>query len=371
MSASCALVEAIRPAVRELSFHPPGRSVEEVARAYGIPTDWIVRLGSNENPYGPSPRVAEALMREADRLNSYPAGLYAPLRARLAELNRVSEAETEIGPGAESIIRYLAMLFIGPGDELVIQRRSFDAAPWWTTVMGGVVRYVETKDYGHDLEAYAAAVGPRTRLLWITSPDNPSGMIVRHADVARLLERVPRRVAVVFDQAYREYVDDPEYADGLGFLRDGARNVIVLHTFSKAYGLAGVRLGYVLADASVCQALESVHEPFHVSRTAAVAGVAALDDPAWMRDAVTKTITERGRLAAALARLGHVVVPSQANFVLAHLPFETGNLTESLLRRGVIVRRPDKWGYGDHLRITVGKPEHTDRLLEELHELGA
>jgi len=324
VSAVCELGQAIRPVVKGLSFHPPGRSQEEVIRAYGVPAERIVKLGSNENPYGPSPHVVEALAREAGRMNTYPAGLYAPLEARLAELNGVRESEVEIGPGAESIIRYLALLFVEPGDELVIQRQSFDAAPWWVTAMSGVVRYIEAKDYAHDLDACAAAVGPRTRLLWLTNPDNPSGTIVRRAEVAALLERVPARVAVVFDQAYREYVDEPDYADGLDALRDGARNVIVLRTFSKAYGLAGVRLGYLLADQGVCDALGRVHEPFHVGRPAAVAGLAALDDPGWMHATVQKTAAERARLSGELARLGWEVVPSQANFVLARLPYETG-----------------------------------------------
>lgn len=371
MSPLCELAGAIRPVVGGLSFHPPGRSQEEVIRTYGVPAERIVKLGSNENPYGPSPGVIEALARENGRLNTYPAGLYAPLKARLAALNGVRENEVDVGPGAESIIRYLAMLFTEPGDELVIQRQSFDAAPWWVTAMGGVVRYVDAKDYAHDLDAYADAVGPRTRLLWLTNPDNPSGTILRLAEVEALLARVPARVAVVFDQAYREYVDDPDYADGLAALRDGARNVIVLRTFSKAYGLAGVRLGYVLADEAVCGALEGVHEPFHVSRPAAVAGVAALDDQPWLRTVVSRTLAERRRLSDELARLGCDVVPSQANFVLARLPYETGELAQALLQRGVIVRRPDKWGYGHHLRITVGRPEHTDRLLEELHDLDA
>ncbi len=371
MSAVCGLAGAMRPVVGGLSFRPPGRSQEEVSRAYGVPAERIVKLGSNENPYGPSPRVIEALRREDGRLNTYPAGLYAPLKARLAELNGVDEREVDLGPGAESIIRYLAMsLRRTRRRPLVIQRQSFDAAPWWVTAMGGVVRYVDAEDYAHDLDAYAETVGPRTRLLWLTSPDNPSGTIVRREEVAALLKRVPARVAVVFDQAYHEYVDDVDYADGLAALRSGARNVIVLRTFSKAYGLAGVRLGYVLADGTVCSALEGVHEPFHVSRPAAVAGLAALDDQPWLRTVVEKTVAERSRLSGELEGLGYDVVPSQANFVLARLPYATGDLAQALLQRGVIVRRPDKWGYGHHLRITVGRPEHTDRLLEELHDLG-
>lgn len=244
------LAGAVRPAVRGLSFHPPGRSPEDVVRAYGVPADQVVKLGSNENPYGPSPRVAEALERDRGRLNSYPAGLYAPLKARIAELNGVAEDEVEIGPGAESIIRYLAMLFVEPGDELVIQRQSFDAAPWWVTAMGGIVRYVDAREYGHDLEGYGSTVGRRTRLVWLTNPDNPSGSVVDRREVQALLECVPSDVAVVFDQAYREYADDPDYCDGLEMLKAGARNVLVLRTFSKAYGLAGVRLGYLLADRS-------------------------------------------------------------------------------------------------------------------------
>jgi histidinol-phosphate aminotransferase len=354
----------------QLDFHPPGRSEEEVARAYGVPAERILRLGSNENAYGPSPRAVAAITAEAGRVNGYPGGLYQPLRELIAKHNGVDEAEVEIGPGAEAIIHYLAMLFIEPLDELVIQRQSFDAAPWAVTEMGGVVRYVDADAYAHDLDAFAAQAGPRTKLMWITSPDNPSGTIVRRGEIDRFLDRVPAHIAVVFDQAYREYVDDPEYGDALAALTEGHRNVIVLRTFSKAYGLAGLRLGYLLADRVVCEALRRLHEPFHVNRLAAAAGSAALEDQAWMRDVVARTQGERARLSAELAEVGFGVIPSQANFVLVRLDEETAGLPEELLRRGVIVRRPDKWGYDRHVRITVGRPEQTDRLLEELHDIG-
>lgn len=352
-----------------LNFHEPGRSKEEVAATYGISTENIVKLCSNENPYGPSPLAQAAVANEARLLSVYPAGLYEELSAAIGSANGLAPANVVIGPGAESIVRYLAQLFIDPHDEAIMARQSFDAAPWWTLVMNGVVKYVDLNDFCYELEAVSHLVSKRTKIIWLCSPNNPTGTILRRADVHEFLEHIPHRVAVVFDQAYCEFTVDPEYADGVSFLKSGHGNVIVLRTFSKAYGLAGVRLGYALADERICASMEKVHEPFHVSRDAVVAGLAALGDDAWVEDVVGRTIAERSRLTRELAALGLDVVPSEANFVLAKVPQDAELFAERLMEKGIVVRPTSAWGYREHIRITVGTDDENNRLLRAVASL--
>jgi|SRR5665647_202945 len=362
------ILASLRPVVAELDDHPLGRCRNDVARAFGISKDVIVELGLNENPYGPSPRVAEALARHVMDLRYYPGGFYRQLREAIAASNGVKPSEVEIGPGAEAIIRYLASLFIDPGDESVVARWTFDAPPWWTVAYGGRVAYVDLINGRYDLDAMLRASTKRTKMIWLCSPNNPTGSVLRQAQIGAFLRGIPTTTAVVFDQAYQEYVDDSEYGDGLNFLKSGHENVIVLRTFSKAYGLAGARLGYVIGTAGLIAKMQRVHEPFHVSHGAAVAGLAALEDQDWLSMVVENTRRERQRLTKGLAALGLHVLPSQANFVLAKVPCSAETLAESLLRAGVIVRPATKSGYPDCMRITVGTSEQNSRALEVLRD---
>ena len=254
------------------------------------------------------------------------------------------------------------------GDEVVLADVGYGRHEEASKLMNAVLRRVPLRQYLYDVEAMAAAVTARTKLLWIASPNNPTGTIITRDEVAWLLNELPESVTVVFDEAYREYVDDPAYGDGLDQLRAGRDNVVVLRTFSKAYGLAGLRLGYGLLSKRVAWLLDTIKEPFNVNRLSLVAGAAALADHDWLDQVVRSAISGRELLTRELRELSCDVVPSQANFVLTDVHRDAAELYERLVRRGVIVRPAGGWGYPSHMRVTVGTPEQNARFLESLQK---
>lgn len=358
--------QSFRAAVRRLADYEPGRSVQEVSREYGIPVAEIVKLASNENPYGPSPSALLALLSEVNHLHLYPWQEFTDLKECVAEANGVPSDNVVLGSGSESIVQMIPRLYIEPGDEAVVAPQTYARYAEGSLLMNAVVRTVPLRDYHFDLERMAAAVGERTKIIWLCSPNNPTGTILRLAEMQEFLGTVPETVAVVIDQAYCEFVDDPQYADGLELLRAGHRNVIVLRTFSKAYALAGLRLGYALADAVVCRMLERIEEPFFLNRMATAAGPVALADHAWLARTVAAVGEERARVSQELALLGCSVVPSQANFILADVHRDGRALAQNLMRSGVIVRPADGWGYPTHIRVTVGTPDQNTTFLRVL-----
>jgi histidinol-phosphate aminotransferase len=353
-----------RPAVFRLTKFVAGYTTEQVQRELGL-TD-IVKLASNENAWGPSPRALEAIREELHNLWQYPEQSFFDLKRVLAEANALTAENVVVGHGSEVIIQLIPQLFCNPGDEVIVPDLTYGRYEEAAKLMEAHVRVVPLKHFHYDLDAVRDAVTERTKLIWICSPNNPTGAIVRRPEVAELLRRLPPTVTVVFDQAYGEFVDDEEYGDGLDFLKQGHDNVIVLRTFSKAYGLAGMRLGYALASARVCALLDTIKEPFNLNRLSIVAGPAALADRDWLRDCVAQTIAGRDHLTRRLTELGFAVVPSQANFLLVDVGENAEALWERLLRRGVIIRPATGWGLAHHVRVTVGRAEQNERFLEAL-----
>jgi histidinol-phosphate aminotransferase len=358
--------QSVRPNLGQLDFHEPGMGLEQAAQACGIEVSRLVKLNSNECCYGPPPLALKAIRAECKRLSVYPAGIYEPLVQKIAEMDGVDSHNVIIGPGAESIIRYIATLFIERGDESIVAHESFDAAPWWTLVMGGTARYVGLRDYRFDLDGILSAITNRTKVIWLCSPNNPTGSIIYRNELSEFLQRVPSSVAVVMDQAYQEFVDHPDYADGKAFLASGFDNVIVLRSLSKAWGLAGLRLGYALMHDDLARLAEQVHEPFHVSREAARAGLAALSDDRWMKCCVSKLHRQRGWLTRQITELGLTAPPSQANFILIDTGRPARAVAENMLRHGVAVRPTEQWGYPYHVRITVGNRQQCQQAIRAL-----
>jgi histidinol-phosphate aminotransferase len=346
-----------------------GKTVEEVQRELGL-TD-VVKLSSNENPLGPSPRVLDAVTSALPRLASYPEKSFFDLKRTLAEVNGVTPEHIFVGHGIEALIQLIPQLYVCPGDEVVLADVTFGRYEEASKLMEARPVRVALRDRRFDLEAMAAAVGRRTRIVWLCNPNNPTGTIVRRDEVEAFLQAVPPSVAVVFDQAYFEYADDPAYPDGLDFLKAGHDNVIVLRTFSKVHGLAGLRLGYGVAAPPVRRLLDTIKEPFNLNRLSVVAGPAALSDTAWTAYCIEQNRLGRDLLTAELTALGCEVVPSQANFVLVDVRRDANALFERLLLRGVIVRPASGWGLATHLRVTIGTQEQNQRFLAELAaELG-
>lgn len=369
-----AIVDAVRSAARDLTFYWPGVSVGEACERYGLRPEDVIKMASNENAYGSSPQAVAAARAALDHAAGYPSVHYdyAGLKRALGSYAGAPHEMVIPGPGAETVARYITHLCVNPGDEVIMGAQSYDGHRWVSQLMGGVVREVPLVDYRYDLDALLAAITTRTRVIWVCNPINPTGTTLSREQARRFVEAVPPTIAIVFDQAYYEYVDDPGYGDGLELLLGGYNNVIVLRTLSKVFGLASLRIGYALADPALGTIIENTREPFHLSGPGCAAGTAAVTrDLDWAHAHRDLILSERARLQDALTALGLGVVPSQGNFVLFDVGVDTMDLYERLMSHGIILRLGHIWYYPTHLRATVGRPEHNDRLVAALaHELG-
>jgi histidinol-phosphate aminotransferase len=355
-----------RPNVHDLVPYVPGKPIEEVEREYGI-TD-IIKLASNENPYGPSPRAVEAMKAAVENTRLYPDGSCFSLTKRLSQHLDMPTDQIVVGNGSDEILHYLGVAYLEPGDEIIQAHPSFVRYESAAVLNACRCISVPLKDFTHDLDAMADAVTDRTKLLFVCNPNNPTGTMVTRGAVERLLDRIPDRVLVIMDEAYFEYVEDPEYPDALTYIREG-RNVISLRTFSKIYALAGLRVGYGVARPEIIWAIHQVREPFNVNSIAQIGALASLDDPDQVERGRRVNRDGRSYLYAACERMGLPCVPSQANFVFMDVKADSRAVFQGLLRRGVIVRTGDIFGHPTHIRVTIGTPEENARFVRALEEV--
>lgn len=356
----------VPPEIEALVPYKPGKPIEELERELGI--KGAIKLASNENPLGPSPKAVAAMAAALTNLHRYPDGAGFELRSALARKFGVAFEETCIGNGSDEIIEFLARAYVRPGQEALAAAPSFLMYSKLVQVAGGRLFEVPLADYRIDLEAMLAALTPATRLVFINSPDNPAGTAVGKDELARFLDRVPPGVLVVLDEAYIDFATDPQVAQGVDFL-DHPTPVVVMRTFSKSAGLAGLRIGYALGPAQVIAAFDRVRQPFNTSSLAQVGALAALeDDEFWQR---TKALVARGlkEFYACFDRLGLFYVPSQTNFVLVRIGPAASEVADKLLRRGVIIREMTSYGLPDFLRISVGLDQENARFCAELADI--
>jgi histidinol-phosphate aminotransferase len=350
--------------IRTLTPYPPGKPIEEVERELGI--QGSIKLASNENPLGPSPRAVAAVSAALNSMHLYPDGSAFYLRRRLAERHRVSPDDILVGNGSNEIIELVVRTFLRPRDEAVMADQAFVIYRMVVQAVAATPRVVPLRNFTHDLEAMAEAVTPRTRLVFLANPNNPTGTIFRRREWKAFLRALPaRQLIVVADDAYADYVEDPEYPDTVGERGDGSVPVVTLRTFSKLYGLAGLRIGYAVAPGAVIEAMQRIRQPFNVNALALVGALAALDDQEHVRR--TLEVNQQGMrmLSGAFDRLGLPFVPSAANFILVRVGQGLA-VYEALLRRGVIVRPMDGYGLPEYLRVTIGLPEENRRFVEAL-----
>ena len=353
-----------RPALAQVAPYNAGRPLEELAADLGIPD--LVRLSANENPLGTSPAVIEAIRREAPRAHLYPDAGSTELRRALAARLGVAMDQIVAGNGADELIVLLGWILLDPGDEVVVPHPSFEPYVSVSTLLGAEPRLSPLVDYAIDLDDVVRRVTPRTKAIFLCSPHNPAGTIVRRAALRRFLTALgPDPPLVVLDEAYRDFCDDPDYPDGVELLAAHPR-VVVVRTFSKVAGLAGLRVGYVVAAPEVIERLNRVRPPYNVNRLAQVAACAALDDPEHMERTRKAVREERQYLAGELARRGYPSPPSHANFILVRVGDEAPQMRDRLLRGGVLVRDGADVGFPGHLRIAMGTREVNDRLLAAL-----
>jgi histidinol-phosphate aminotransferase len=357
-------------AVSGLVPYEPGKPVEEVQRELGL--ERVIKLASNEGPFGPFPAAIEALERAEAELNRYPDGGAYRLRTALAERHGVRFEEVTTGAGADGLIDCLSQVFLGPGDEIVCGWPSFVSYVLDARKLGATPRLVPLAEHRYDLGAMLAAIGPRTKLAYICHPNNPTGTTNPRAELDEWFESVPEHVVTVFDQAYFEYAAGPEYPDAVEeYLKSGHR-VVVLRTFSKIYGLAGLRIGYAVAPASVVTAIGKVRRAFDVSTSAQAAALASLGDAAETERRRRLNAEGRIDLERVLREAGlEPVVPAHGNFLFVEVGRDSRALFESLLREGAIVRPTHGFGAPEAVRVTVGTPDEHAFLGEALARVGA
>ncbi|MCC9311317.1 histidinol-phosphate transaminase [Kitasatospora sp. RB6PN24] len=339
----------LRPSLDGIPSYKPGKPAGADA----------FKLSSNENPYEPLPGVLEAAVAAAGAINRYPDMAVTELTEELAKRFDVPAEHIALGTGSVSVAQSLVLSTAGPGDEVIFAWRSFEAYPIITQVAGATpVQVPLTADEAHDLDAMLAAITPRTRLIFVCNPNNPTGVAIRRAELERFLEAVPSDILVVLDEAYREFIRDEQVPDGTEFYRDRP-NVCVLRTFSKAYGLAGLRVGFAIAHEPVATALRKTAIPFGVSQLAQDAAVASLRAEEALLVRVAALVEERARVAAALAEQGWTVADSQANFVWLRLGERTMDFAAAAAAAGVVVRPFP----GEGVRVTIGETEANDIFL--------
>lgn len=370
---ACDPVELAVPGVRGLAPYEPGKPIATLAREYGI--DDIIKLASNENPRGPSPRALAAARAALDDVHRYPDGAGTALRARLAARHGVEPAAITLGNGSNDVLDMVARVFLGPGTNAVLSRHAFAVYPIATRAAGAEARVAPPlpadhpeAPYGHDLDAMAGAVDTATRLVFVANPNNPTGTWVAAESLERFLAGLPDHVIAVVDEAYFECVDAPAYPDTTAWL-DRFANLVVTRTFSKVHGLAGLRCGYAVSAPAIAELLNRVRHPFNANAAALAAAEAALDDTAFLAESVRLNAEGRARLAAGFRELGLATIPSQANFVSVDVGREAAPVYEALLRRGVIVRPVGGYELPNHLRVSVGLPEENERMLAALAEV--
>ena len=349
-----------RPALAGVTPYEPGKPIETVQRELGLAR--VVKLASNEGPFGPVPAALEALQRAVGDLNRYPDGGAYRLRAALATRFGLDLSEVAIGSGADGVIGQLAAAVIDPGDEIVCGWPSFPSYVIDTKVRGGVPVLVPLRDGVYDLEAIVAAVTPRTRIVYLCYPNNPTGTINAAVDLDRYFAEMPEHVLTVLDQAYFEYVDNPDYVDGVERYLKAGRRVLVLRTFSKIYGLAGMRVGYGLGPASLVRQLGKVRRAFDTTLAGQEAAIASLGPESDAEIARRARLCSEGRarLGDILRENGFAPLPGTANFLFAQAPCDAALLNDALLREGVIIRPMGAFGDPGAIRVTVGAPEELD-----------
>ena len=353
------------PQLRDLPVYEPGKPIEETARELGARADEIIKLASNENPLGPSPKALAAMRGTLARANLYPDGGGFYLREALAAKLGVERNQLILGAGSNEIIEFLGHAFLDRGDEIVTFEHAFVVYKLVAAVFGARTIEVPSPDFRPDFDAIVAAITPKTRLIFIANPNNPTGTLATQEQLDRFIERVPPNIVIVFDEAYYEYLDNPP--DTLCFIQAG-RNIVTLRTFSKIQGLANLRVGYGVASPALIQVLHKTRQPFNVSGLAQTAALAGLSDNEHLRE--TKRITDEGRdyLQTEFAALGLRFVPSVANFVLVNVG-DGAKIFRALLERRIIVRALKGYNLAAWLRISVGTMEQNRRCIAALKEI--
>jgi histidinol-phosphate aminotransferase len=359
-------IDRAAPGLADLKPYKPGKPLSELERELGI-TDSI-KLASNENPLGPSPRVVSAIEAELKELTRYPDGGAFALREALAAHHGVAPDQITVGNGSNDVLDMIARVFLGRGRESLFSQYAFAVYALSSMTTGANLNVVPAADYGHDLAAMQARLGGDTGVVWIANPNNPTGTRIPAAPLREFIAAVPEQTIVVVDEAYFEYVQEDDHPDASRWLGDFP-NLVVTRTFSKAYGLAALRVGYGLSHPDVADLLNRVRQPFNVDSLAQAAAIAALTDQSYIDESVALNKRGLAQLTEGLDRLGIPYIPSFGNFITIDLRRDAAEVDQALLREGVVTRPIGNYGMPRHLRVSVGLPGENARFLEALEQV--
>jgi histidinol-phosphate aminotransferase len=354
----------LSPFLKTLPTYQPGRPIEEVARELNLPADSIIKVASNENPFGPSPLAVAAMQKVLANLNLYPDGNVFYLKQKLAEKLGVESANLIFGNGSNEIIEFVSHALLAPGDDIVVSQFCFAIYPIVAKMFGANVITVPAKDHGHDLPAMLKAITPKTRIVFVANPNNPTGTLAPREDVIQFVNDIPDDVLLVMDEAYIEFLDDA--VDLIPLIRLGVRkNLILMRTFSKICGLAGLRVGYGIGNPDLIAALEKTRQPFNINSLAQAAALAALDDDEHVRKTRANNFAGLEFFRRAFRELKLEFVPSFANFILVRVG-EGQKIFNAMQKQGVIVRPMGGYQLPEWIRISVGTPKENERCLDTL-----
>jgi histidinol-phosphate aminotransferase len=363
---SIRILEALNPTLATLPVYQPGRPIEEVARELNQPPESIIKLASNENPLGPSPKAVAAMRHALGNLHLYPDGNAFYLKHKLAAKLGVEPGNMVLGNGSNEIIEFIGHAFMRPGVDVIVSEFCFAIYPIMAKMFGANLVTVPAKDLGHDIPAMLRAIGPQTRVLFVANPNNPTGTLAPKIEIEQLVRDVPDSVLVVMDEAYVDFLDDAP--DFLPLIRSGTKpNLLLMRTFSKIYGLAGLRLGYGIAHPAIVSALEKVRQPFNINSLVQAGAMAALDDEEHLVRAKENNAAGLRFFAGELRKLNLPFVPSAANFILLQVG-DGQAIFEAMQKQGVITRPMGGYKLPEWIRVTIGTPSENQRCLEALKQ---
>lgn len=368
---TCDYVELAVTGVRQLNPYQPGKPISELQREYGV--EHVTKLASNENPLGPSPHALAAICQELDDLARYPDGNGFALKQALANKYSCSPEQITLGNGSNDILELLARAYAGVGDEIIFSQHAFAIYPIVTQVIGASAVVTPASNWGHDLSAMAAAVTDKTRLIFLANPNNPTGTSFSKQQLIGFLQHVPQHVLVVLDEAYFEYASHPamgidDYPDGLTLIAEHP-NLIVTRTFSKAYGLAGLRVGYAISHPQIANILNRVRQPFNVNSMALKAAEVALSDLEHLRQSIELNTAGMAQYQAAFEKMRLGWISSAGNFICVAVGADAGAVYDALLHEGVIVRPVANYAMPDYLRFSIGLAEENELAIDALHKV--
>ena len=360
------MIRVSKKSILTIKPYIPGKPIEEVQRELGLKD--VIKLASNENPYGPSPQVIQAIRTASQKLNRYPDGDCFYLRKALAERLKVSPDQLIFGNGSDEIIVFAARVFLNKGDEVIIAKPSFLIYDIASKIEGARIKAIPLKNFHYDLPVMKRAVTKKTKIIFLGNPDNPAGTYLSQTQVANFLKGLRRDILIFIDEAYFEYVEAKNYVNSIKLLKS-YDNILITRTFSKWYGLAGLRIGYGIAHPRLIDILNRVREPFNVNSLAQVGALACLKDSAYYRKLRLKIKEQKEYLYRELTKLGLSFEESSTNFIMIHMKMDASRIANRLMRKGVIVRDMSPWGLKKFIRVTIGNSKENRKFMSALKDI--